>query len=91
MPWAGECWAIEAELTPKTLAKTTVIMREVLVRTGDYGCLAAEVSVPGRPPRHARVIYLCSPAAHLVVTRAREALGDLAARVEIRKLPSGAQ
>ena len=91
MPWAGECWAIEAELTPKTLTKTTVIMREVLARTGDYGCLAAEASVPGRPPRHARVIYLCSPAAHPVVTRAREALGNLAARVEIRMLPSGAQ
>ncbi len=25
--WAGECWAIEAELTPKTVARTTAIMR----------------------------------------------------------------
>ena len=59
--WAGECWAVEAELTPKTVARTTSIMREILLRTGDYGCPAAEVAVPGRPPRHARALYLCSP------------------------------
>jgi hypothetical protein len=40
-PWAGECWAIEAELTPKTMARTAAIMRELLGRTGDYGCPAA--------------------------------------------------
>jgi hypothetical protein len=90
VPWAGECWAIEAELTPKTLTKTASIMREVLARTGDYGCAIAEVAVPGRTPRHARVIYLCSPAARPVVTRARDRLGDLAARVEIRMLPPAA-
>ena len=89
--WAGECWAIEAELTPKTLTKTVAVMREVLTRTGDYGCAASEVTVPGRPPRHTRVIYLCSPAAQPVVTRARDALGSLAPRVEIRLLPAEAQ
>jgi hypothetical protein len=89
--WAGECWAIEAELTPKTLAKTMIVMREVLTRTGDYGCPASEVTVPSRPPRHARVIYLCSPAAWPVVTRARDALDALGARVEIRMLPAAAQ
>lgn len=91
MPWAGECWAIEAELTPKTLAKTVTVMREVLARTGDYGCPAADIAVPGRPPRHARVIYLCSPAAWPVVTRARDALDSLGARVEIRMLPADAR
>jgi hypothetical protein len=90
VPWAGECWAVEAELTPKTLAKTVSVMREVLSRTGDYGCPAADVTVPGQPPRHARAIYLCSPAARPVVARARDALGDLASRVEIRLLPPGA-
>jgi hypothetical protein len=88
--WAGECWAIEAELTPKTASRTTAIMRELLTRTGDYGCLAAEVRVPGRPPRHARVIYLCAPAATATVARARDALGSAAARIEIRSLPPGA-
>lgn len=89
-PWAGECWAIEAELTPKTVARTTAIMREVLTRTGDYGCPAAQARVPGQPPRHARVVYLCSPAAGGTVGRARDALGSLGARVEIRPLPASA-
>jgi hypothetical protein len=90
VPWAGECWAIEAELTRKTVSRTTAIMQELLRRTGDYGCAAADVLVPGRPPRHARVLYLCSPAARPTVTRARAALGGAAARIEIRALPPGA-
>ncbi len=88
--WAGECWAIEAELTRKTVRRTAAIMAEILTRTGDYGCPAAEVRVPGRPPRHARVLYLCSAAARPTVVRARDELPDaLAARVEIRGLPAG--
>ena len=90
-PWAGECWAIEAELTAKTIARTTAIMRELLGRTGDYGCAAADARVPGQPPRHVRVIYVCSPAAAGTVERARAALGGLAARVEIRALPEQAR
>jgi hypothetical protein len=89
--WAGECWAIEAELTRKTVRRTAAIMTEILTRTGDYGCPAAEVRVPGHPPRHARVLYLCSAAARPTVARARDALpGALALRVEIRGLPAGA-
>ena len=88
--WAGECWAVEAELTRKTVARTAAIMREILTRTGDYGSPAAQARVPGQPPRHARVLYLCSPAARPVVTRARDAVGALGARVEIRDLPAGA-
>ena len=88
--WAGECWAVEAELSPKTVVRTVAIMREILTRTGDYGCPAAETSVPGRPPRHARALYLCSPAALQTVLRARDALGPLAARIEVRDLPPGA-
>ncbi|HEY7324069.1 MAG TPA: hypothetical protein VH520_04510 [Streptosporangiaceae bacterium] len=88
--WAGECWAIEAELTPKTVARTAAIMREVLTRTGDYGCPAAQARVPGVPQRHVRVVYLCSPAAAGTVGRARDALGSLGARVEIRPLPATA-
>ena len=88
--WAGECWAVEAELSPKTIVRTVAIMREILTRTGDYGCPAAEASVPGRPPRHARALYLCSPAALGTVLRARDALGPLGARIEVRNLPPGA-
>ncbi|HEY2550191.1 MAG TPA: hypothetical protein VGI64_06405 [Streptosporangiaceae bacterium] len=88
--WAGECWAVEAELTPKTVRRTALIMRELLARTGDYGCPAAEASQPGRLPRHARVLYVCAPAARPVVVRAAAQLGGAAARIEIRALPGGA-
>ena len=92
LAWAGECWAVEAELTRKTAARTTAIMRELLTRTGDYGAPAAEVLVPGLRPRHDRVLYLCSPAARPTVQRARAALaGADAARVEIRLLPESAR
>ena len=36
---------------------------ELLTRTGDYGCAAAERLRPTAPPLHARVLYLCSSAA----------------------------
>ena len=88
--WAGECWAVEAELSPKTVARTAAIMREILARTGDYGAPAAEALVPGRPPRHTRALYLCAPAATGTVLRARASLGPLAARVEVRDLPPDA-
>jgi len=90
VPWAGECWAIEAELTAKTVGRTAAIMQELLARTGDYGCLAADRLVPGRPARHARVVYLCSPAARPTVARARDALGSAGARIEVRRLPPSA-
>jgi hypothetical protein len=88
--WAGECWAVEAELTPKTVARTVAIMREILARTGDYGCPAADASVAGRPARHARALYLCSAAALPTVLRARATLGPQSARIEVRDLPPGA-
>src|SRR5689334_5458821 len=88
--WAGECWAIEAELTRKTIRRTAAIMTEILTRTGDYGCPAAEVRVPGQPPRHTRVLYVCSAAARPVALRARDTLPPgLAGRVEVRRLPPG--
>jgi hypothetical protein len=89
--WAGECWAIEAELTAKTVTRTAGIMRELLTRTGDYGCPSAQARVPGAPPRHARAVYTCAAAARPVAVRARDALGPLGARIEIRNLPDGAR
>jgi hypothetical protein len=91
VPYAGECWAIEAELTAKTASRTVSIMRELLTRTGDYGCPAAQRLSPSAPPLHARVLYLCSAAARPTVLRARGALGAaLGARIEVRGLPPGA-
>jgi hypothetical protein len=57
--YAGECWAIEAELTPKPLTRTTAIMRGLLSRAADYQPGAR----PGTGPRYQRVVYLASPAA----------------------------
>jgi hypothetical protein len=82
--------AVTAARIAKTVARTTAIMREILARTGDYGCPAADAAVPGRPPRHARALYLCSPAALSTVLRSRAELGPLAARIEVRDLPPGA-
>ena len=74
--YAGQCWAIEAELTPKPLARTAAIMTALLARTADYQPSAP----PGPGPRYDRVIYLASPAAHGVVERGRRELAAWAAR-----------
>ncbi len=68
--YAGECWAIEAELTPKPLARTTAIMTGLLARTSRYPPGTAH----GHAARYARVVYLAAPAARPVVDRAAAAL-----------------
>jgi hypothetical protein len=86
-PYAGQVWAIEAELTPKPLTRTVGIMRGLLARTADYGPAAAD----GRGPRYAQVVYLAAPAARPVVERAIEAIAPpLRPRVVVRDLPEGA-
>jgi len=90
LSWAGECWAVQAELTHQAVTRTSEVMRELLARTGDYGCPGAQAAEPGQPPRHARALYLCSPAALPAVAQARDELGPLGARIEIRNLPASA-
>jgi hypothetical protein len=86
-PYAGECWAIEAELTPKPLARTTGIMAALAARTADYH----PGSAPGIGPRYARVVYLAAPPARCVTDRAAASLpAQLAVRVTVRDLPPGA-
>jgi hypothetical protein len=86
-PYPGECWAIEAELTPKPLARTTGIMTALATRTSDYHPGA----LPGPGPRYARVVYLAAPAAQGVTGRAAASLPPpLAARITVRDLPAGA-
>ena len=85
--YPGECWAIEAELTPKPLARTAGIMAVLAARTSDYH----PSSVPGTGPRYARVVYLAAPAARGVTGRAAASLpAQAAARVTVRDLPPGA-
>jgi hypothetical protein len=86
-PYSGECWAIEAELTPKPLTRTSAIMSGLLARTADYQPGAR----PGPGPRYDRVVYLASPAARGVVDRAAAALpAAQRTRVTVRELPPGA-
>ena len=86
-PYAGQCWAVEAELTPKPLARTTAIMSGLLARTADYQPGAR----PGPRPRYDRVVYLTAPAARSVVDRAAATLSSgLRARLVARDLPPGA-
>jgi hypothetical protein len=85
--YAGECWAIEAELTPKPLARTAAIMAGLLARTADYQPIAP----PGPGPRYDRVVYLASPAARSIVDRAAAAQpAALRSRLVVRDLPEGA-
>jgi hypothetical protein len=89
--WAGQCWAVQAELARTTVAGTVGAMRELLGWPGDGpGPAAVRAAGPVRPERYARVLYLCSPAALPVVVQARDALGRAGARIEIRDLPPGA-
>jgi hypothetical protein len=85
--YPDECWAIEAELTPKPAARTTQIMTGLLARQTGWEPGAR----PGPGPRYHRVVYLCSPAALPVAERTAAALPPvLAARVTVRELPAGA-
>jgi hypothetical protein len=85
--YAGECWAIEAELTPKPLARTAAIITGLLATAADYQPAAR----PGPRPRYDRVVYLASPAARNVVDRAAAALpAALRSRVVVRDLPAQA-
>jgi hypothetical protein len=81
--YAGECWAIEAELTPKPVPRTVGIMSGLLTRTDE--------AQTARPPRYDRVIYLCAAPARPVAERAAAVLpGRLVSRLVIRDLPAGA-
>lgn len=72
-PYAGQVWAVEAELTPKPAARIAQITTGLL--SGSY----------------AQVVYLTSPAARPVVTRAAAALPEpQRTRVAVRGLPVAA-
>jgi hypothetical protein len=86
-PYAGQIWAIEAELTPKPLARTAGIMRAMVARTSDYG----PAGTPSIGPRYAQVVYLTAPAAVSIVTRSIGTLPpELQHRMTARDLPPGA-
>ena len=74
-PYPGQVWAVEVELTAKSLGRTTAIM----------GALLAG------PARYAQVLYLTAPPARPVAARAAAAIpADRQARIIIRDLPGSA-
>jgi hypothetical protein len=86
-PYGGQIWAIEAELTPKPLARTVGIMRAMAGRTSDYG----PAGTPSIGPRYAQVVYVTAPAAVSIVTRSIGTLPpELQRRMTARDLPPGA-
>jgi hypothetical protein len=89
-PWAGESWAVEVEITRKSVERVTGILQEVLLRTGEFGSPAGPAE-PGGPPRYARLVYVCSAASVRSVLAARAELSaSLAARIEVYDLPESA-
>ena len=81
--YPDECWAIEAELTPKGTRRTAAIMTGLLTQT--------KAGPQGRAARYDHVVYLCSPAALPTVQRSAGTLpAVLAARLDVRDLPEGA-
>jgi hypothetical protein len=90
-PWAGEIWAVEVEISAKTVARTAEVMLEVLTRTGDYDRDVMNSLVPETRPRYARLVYVCSPKAARAALSARAELGSpLSARIDIYNLPESA-
>jgi hypothetical protein len=74
-PYPGQVWAVEVELTPKPLARTTRIMGGLL--TG--------------PARYVQVIYLTAPVARPVVTRSAAGIPPARqARISVLDLPRSA-
>jgi len=81
--YPDECWAIEAELTPKGTARTAAIMTGLLTQTTP--------AAHGQAARYDHVVYLCSPHALPTVQRVAATLpAPLAARLDVRDLPEGA-
>jgi hypothetical protein len=88
MPWAGEIWAVEVELSRKSVARVAAIMQATLDRTSDFGGPAAH-AVPGHARRYARVVYLASATTVLTVLHARAELSPgQSERIEVYDLPS---
>ena len=88
---AGQIWAVEVEVSSKSLERTTKIMRQTLARTGEYGSLPETIAAPGQPPRYSAVVYLCGPTVVPIVLRSRAELGTaLARRIVVHDLPESA-
>ena len=91
LPWAGEVWAMEVEISRKTVAQSAKIMREALTQTGGARGVPSGAPVPGLAPRYARLVYVCAPTSVQRLLNARAEVGSpLSARIDIYDLPASA-
>jgi len=91
LPWAGEIWAVEVEISRKSVERTAAIMQETLRRTTDYRPSPPDSVAPGLPPRYARLVYVCSVASVQAVLEARAEVGPPeSARIDVYDLPESA-
>jgi hypothetical protein len=90
-PWEGETWAIEVEVSRKSVQRIALIMQEALARGGEWDTTPASGAQPGQSPRYERLVYVCSPASVGMVLTARNDVGaPLAARIDVHDLPESA-
>ncbi len=90
-PWAGEIWAIEVELSRKSVPRIASIMEATLNQAADFRRLPGSYPIPGHLPRYARILYLCSPDAFPSAVNAHKEIGPpQAGRIAVRELPSSA-
>jgi len=91
VPWAGQIWAIEVELSRKSVARIAAIMQATLYRTDGFGSPPGRNTVPGVSFRYARVMYICSPESVRSVVNACGQLGpSQSARIEVHDMPVSA-
>jgi hypothetical protein len=90
-PWAGEAWAVEVEITPKSVKRTTAIMHEVLTRTSHRKGPPGSIPILDLEPRYARLVYVCSATAVRTVLNACAEVGSpLSGRIDVHDLPESA-
>jgi hypothetical protein len=91
LPWAGETWAVEVEISRKSVERTAAIMQEILRRTTGYRPSPADGLASELPPLYARLVYACSAASVQAVLEARAEVGPPeSARIDVYDLPESA-
>ena len=91
LPWAGKVWAMEVEISPKTVEATAKVMVEVLTLVAAAGGVPATTPLPGPASRYAGLVYFCSPKSVRAVLNARAEVGSpLSDRISVYDLPESA-
>lgn len=88
VPWAGQCWAVEVEISTKGIDTTAAKMRAILARTAERGGPPGEPAVLGTRPRYDRLAFACAQAIVSAALHAKAQLeAPMADRVDLYRLP----